>query len=403
MDETGSSPVAPSEGMPSSGSARCRHFGMCGGCATQDIPYAEQVARKEAYLRGLLGPLCGDVLKSVVPSPSPWHYRNKMEFAFGFEHGELAIGLRRRGMFHGVVNIEECFIMSEAVAPVLSAVRAWAVEKGFPPYHLRRHEGLLRYVVMREGKRTGQILVIIVTAVPPDEAVFVEALEGLGARLRECGVTTLLWSVTDRKADLAVGEIKRTVFGNAWFEEELAGVRFRLSPHAFFQPNVAGMELLISKCGEYLGTGWKMLVDLYCGVGGLTLPLMPRVERAMGVESEPAAVEDAGINAKLVGRDNVHFLAEDSLAFLRRFSNYSFLGDRWAVLLDPPRAGMHPKMAYQLERVAPPLIIYVSCNPKMLAGDLQSLSHTYRVEEAIPYDFFPHTPHVEVLVKLVRK
>ena len=390
-------------GMPSSNAVRCRHFGVCGGCATQDVEYGEQVARKDALLRELLGPLCGEVLRPMVPSPSPWFYRNKMEFAFGFEHGELAIGLRRRGRFFGVVNIEECFIMSESVAPVLDAVRTWAKGKGFPPYHLRRHEGLLRYVVMREGKRTGQLLVILVTAPPPDEAVFSSALDELGEKLRALGITSLLWSVTDRKADLAVGVIKRTVFGNPWFEEELAGVKFRLSPYAFFQPNVAGMDVLIGKAGEFLGSNWKMLIDLYCGVGGLTLPLASRAERVIGIESETAAVEDAAENARLTGTGNASFLAEDSLSFLRRFSNYSFLGDRWAVVLDPPRAGMHPKMPYQLERVAPPVIVYVSCNPKMLDSDLKSLYRAYRVEGAIPFDFFPHTPHVEVLVRLARK
>ncbi len=397
MDESGS---IPEDARPR---ARCPHFGACGGCATQDIPYPEQVERKAATLREVLGGAFGAALQPVTPSPSLWYYRNKMEFAFGIEGGALAVGLRRRGRFQSVVDIRECYIMSEAVAPVLAAAREWGAANGYPPYHLRRHEGLLRYVVMREGKRTGQRLVILVTAPPPDAEAFSRSLDALGERLRGHGVTSFLWSVTDRKADLAVGEVRRAVFGEPWFEEKLAGMTFRLSPHAFFQPNVTAVEEMVVRAGGMLGQGWEVMLDLYCGVGGLTLPLSGRAKRSIGVESDEAAVSDAVRNAGLNGVSSCQFVADDALSFLRRFSNYSFLGDRWAVVLDPPRAGMHPRMASQLLRVAPPVIVYVSCNPKMLAGDLAQLRRDYEVKEAWPYDFFPHTPHVEVLAWLARK
>ncbi len=407
--------MSPAETLPEtlsppSSAARCRHFGWCGGCATQDQAYEAQVAAKEADLRVLLGEHL-DVLKPIVPCASPWYYRNKMEFAFGFERDPqleegappgVAIGLRRKGRFYGVVNLEECFLMCEAVPGVLAAVRTWAADHALPPYHLRRHQGLMRYVVMRQGKRTGELLVILVTAVPGDLPAFEAALDELAPRLKALGVTSLLWSVTDRQADLAVGEIRRTVFGNPWFTERLAGVTFTLSPYAFFQPNVEMMEGLIAKARGLLGTGWAHLVDLYCGVGGLSLALAGSAARATGIELDAHAVEDAGRNAAANGITNTRFVAEDSLTFLRRFSNFSFLADKWAVILDPPRAGMHPKMAAQLLRVAPPVILYVSCNPRKLAEDLRELKGAYRLAEATPYDFFPHTPHVEVLAKLVR-
>ncbi len=353
-------------------------------------------------LRTVLGPYA-DVLEPIVPSPSPWYYRNKMECAFGFDRDGVALGLRRKGRFYGVVTLEECFLMSEAVAPILAAARGWATAHALPPYHLRRHEGLLRYVTVREGKRTGQRLVILVTAPPTDEAAFTVALEDLGTRLKPLGVTSLLWSVTDRQADLAVGEIRRTVLGEPWFEERLSGCTFRLSPYAFFQPHVEMAERLADRARMMLGTGWPVLLDLYCGVGGLSLGLTGCAERIIGVELEAAAVADATANAARNGRSGVQFLAEDSLVFLRRFSNLSFMADKWAVLLDPPRAGMHPKMAAQLLRTAPPVMVYVSCNPKKLAEDLGQLSRDYRLETAIPFDFFPQTPHVEVLARLVRR
>ncbi|MEK7474030.1 MAG: 23S rRNA (uracil(1939)-C(5))-methyltransferase RlmD [Candidatus Coatesbacteria bacterium] len=390
------------------GVARCRHFGWCGGCARQNLPYEEQVALKTSELNALLGDYAA-VLKPMETGPSPWFYRNKMEFAFGFERGELAIGLRRKGKFFGVVRLEECFLMHEAVGAVLAAVRDWTTAHTWPPYHLRRHQGLLRYVVMRDGKRSGELLVMLVTAppaeptVPGGPAAFEATLDELARRLAPLGVTSLLWCVTDRQADLAVGEIRKTVLGHPWLEEHQSGFTYKLSPYAFFQPNVVLAERLGERAGEMLGGPWPVLVDLYCGVGGLTLPLSKRVGRAIGVEVEGAAVEDAGRNAALNGVTTVQFVAEDSLTFLRRFSNYSFLADRWAVTLDPPRAGMHPKMAAQLLRVAPPVILYVSCNPKKLVEDLGILTRDYRLEEAVPFDFFPHTPHVEVLAKLVRR
>ena len=386
--------------------ARCRHFGVCGGCAWQDVEYGAQLARKEEALREVLGPSFARFLKPIVPSPSVWFYRNKMEFAFGFEKDApeaVALGLRRRGKFWGVTSLEECFLMSEKVAPILASARSWAAGHRLPPYHLRRHTGLLRYLVIREGKRTGQRIVILVTAPPPDEGAFEGTLAGLGESLRPHGVTTFLWSVTDRQADLAVGEVRKAVYGEPWFEEKLAGVSFRLSPYAFFQPNVEGMEVLIERARTMLGAGWGLVVDLYSGVGGLTLPLAGQAGRMTGIELDEAAVGDARRNAVLNGISNTQFVAEDSLTFLRRFSDYSFLADKWGVVLDPPRAGMHPRMAGQLLRVASPVLIYVSCNPRKLAEDLAVLTRAYSIEEAIPYDFFPHTPHVEVLVRLTRR
>lgn len=408
--------MSPAETLPEtiiqpSSAARCRHFGWCGGCATQDQAYAVQLANKEAEVRALLAEHVA-ALKPIVPCESPWYYRNKMEFAFGFERDPqaeegadqtVAIGLRRKGRFYGVVNLEECFLMCEAAPAVLAAVRSWAVAHALPPYHLRRHQGLMRYVVMRQGKRTGELLVILVTAVPVDRPAFEASLDDLAPALKTLGVTSLLWSVTDRQADLAVGEIQKAVFGNAWFTERLAGVTFTLSPYAFFQPNVVMAEKLIEQARGLLGTGWAHLVDLYCGVGGITLALAGCATRATGIELDAHAVEDAGRNAAANGIANGRFVAEDSLTFLRRFSNFSFLADKWAVILDPPRAGMHPKMAAQILRVAPPVILYVSCNPKKLAEDLRELGRAYQLAEATPYDFFPHTPHVEVLAKLIRR
>jgi 23S rRNA (uracil1939-C5)-methyltransferase len=417
---------------------RCTHFGWCGGCSFQDVSYEAQVRAKEEQARALFHAY-GAVLKPIVPCGDPWYYRNKMEFAFGFERADVpvaspggvgtgsdpafgadrggesgaverpaaaerrvALGLRRKGRFYGVVNLSECFLMSEAAPRLVAAAREWAAERGLPPYHLRRHEGLLRYLVVREGKRTGDCLVLLVTATPKDEAAFTAALDDLAGRMKAAGATSLCWTVTDRQADLAVGEMRRTVFGTAGFEERMAGATFRLSPHAFFQPNVIMAERLIGRARELLGTGWPVVLDLYCGVGGVTVPLAGCAKRLIGVEMEAAAVIDAQANAALNGVSHANFIAEDALTFLRRFTQYSFLRDRWAVVLDPPRSGLHPRMPGQLLSLAPPVIVYVSCNPKKLAEDLAALSGSYRVTELVPYDFFPHTPHMEVLARLER-
>ncbi len=394
----------PQSAAPAStlGAARCRHFGACGGCASQDTPYPDQIEAKRARLADLLAPYA-NVLDPVIPASSQWFYRNKMEFAFGFKGEEVTLGLRRRGRFFGVVNLEECFLMSEAAGEILSHARAWASRNRLKPYHLRKHTGFLRYVVFKEGKRTGERLVILVTAPPENPAEFDRQLEELAGPMRAAGVTTLIWAVTERNADLAIGECRRTLFGEPFLRENLAGISFTLSPYAFFQPNVELSEKLIGQARQHLGEGWPMLVDLYSGAGGFTLTLARQVKRAIGVELDADAAADAGRNAAANGIANVNFVAEDALGFLRRFSNYSFLSDRWAVILDPPRSGMHPKMPAQLLRVAPPVILYVSCNPKKLAEDLSQLAGPYHIDAITPYDFFPHTPHIELLAKLTRK
>jgi 23S rRNA (uracil1939-C5)-methyltransferase len=416
------------------------------------MPYEAQVRSKEEQARALFSSYAA-ALKPITPCDSPWYYRNKMEFAFGFcrsgegpngpssprrelgaglaegpsgpgsPRGELgagkadgpsasggtaqgekrvALGLRQKGRFYGVVDLKECYLMSEAAPRVVAAARGWAAERNLPPYHLRRHEGLLRYLALREGKRTGDLLVLLVTASPPEEAPFLEALDDLGSRLKAAGATSFCWTVTDRQADLAVGELRRTVFGSPGFSEEMAGGKFRLSPHAFFQPNVVLAEKLILRARELLGTGWPMVLDLYCGVGGVTVPLAGCAQRLIGVEMEAAAVVDAQVNAELNGVKHANFIAEDTLTFLRRFTQYSFLRDKWAVILDPPRSGTHPRMPGQLLSLAPPVIVYISCNPKKLAEDLSALSCDYRVTDLEPYDFFPHTPHMEVLARMER-
>jgi 23S rRNA (uracil1939-C5)-methyltransferase len=403
MSAAGETPHDDREATGAAASAaRCRHFGICGGCSTQDLDYSVQVERKQSILNELLAPHSAK-LRQVVAAPSPWFYRNKMEFAFGFKGEETALGLRRRGRFYGVVDLEECFLMSETVGDVLRTVRAWATEHELRPYHLRRHTGFLRYLVLREGKRTGERMAILVTASPEDESAFLPKLDELTGRLKALGATSFLWAVTERQADLAQGEIRGTLLGEPILRERMGGVDFLLSPYAFFQPNVEQTDRLIERAREHLGEGWPMLIDLYSGVGGLSLSLSAQAKRVIGVEMDPAATADAQRNASANGRGNCSFVAEDSRAFLRRFSNYSFMTDRWAVVLDPPRAGMHPKMPAQLLRVAPPLIIYVSCNPKKLAEDLAQLEKSYQAEEIIPYDFFPHTPHIEILAKLVRR
>ncbi len=382
--------------------ARCRHFGLCGGCATQDIPYEDQLKAKQEGLLPLLGPHTSR-LRQIVASPSPWFYRNKMEFAFGFYQDAIALGLRRRGRFYGVVNLEECLLMSEKAGGILDAARGWASRHGLAPYHLRKHQGFLRYVVLREGKRTGDMLAVLVTAPVEGNAPFDEPLRELGEELGKAGVSSLLWAVTDRKADLAVGEIRAVVTGRPSWKERLGGVDFALSPYSFFQPNVELSEMLIEKARCWLGEGWPVLLDLYSGVGGLSLTLAGCARRTIGVELDQQAVRDAEANAAANAIGTASFVAEDAPAFIRRFSNFSFLADKWAVMIDPPRAGMHPRMPSQILRVAPPVLLYVSCNPKKLAEDLGEFTRYYRLEEAVPYDFFPHTPHVEILAKLVRK
>ncbi len=399
---------------------RCRHFGLCGGCRWQDLAYEAQLQWKQQHVRECLAQLAGlrpEDVAAVAPSPELWYYRNKMEFTFAprpwLPEAELAagadpeaqgaaLGLHVPGSFQRVFDVAECHLQSPQTAPIVGAIRQFVRDSGLPAYDTRRHTGFWRFVVLREGKRTGEQLLWLITTAQGDH----HAVDRLAARVREAfpSITTLVHGVSGKKAQVAQGESSRVLWGPGYVEEELCGRRYRISPASFFQTNTIAAEALYEAVERLAGlTGAETVWDLYCGAGSIALSLADRARRVVGFELVEAAIQDAYINARLNGVDNCQFIAGDLKDCLRQAMNSPHYVRPDVIITDPPRAGMHPQVIQAILELAPQRIIAVSCNPATLARDLALLQPQYEVLRVAPFDLFPHTPHIEGVVQLERK
>ena len=397
----------------------CPHFGLCGGCQWQDLAYAEQVRWKRLHVQEALRlypGLADDTVRPPVASPSVRYYRNKMEFSFapgkprlqappdrGRASGDLAVGLYQAGSSEEIFNVEDCYLQSPLAPALVAEVRRWCRQSGLAAYNPRTRRGCWRFLVLRDGKRTGQILVHLITAPRIDPAAVAALSNHLQARFP--AITTLVHSRSDAKAPVAEGEHPRTLWGPGCIEEELCGLRFRLSPQSFFQINVEAAELLyhtLRRLGEF--TGRETVWDLYCGAGSIALTLAGAVDRVVGFELAPEAVNDAYANARRNGIDNCRFVAGDLKTRLQEAIETPRHYPRPEVVVtDPPRAGMHPQVLAALLALAPARLLYVSCNPATLARDLGVLQPGYHLAAVYPFDFFPHTAHIECLAVLARR
>lgn len=383
----------------------CPHFGPCGGCSHQDLDYAQQLHWKEIQVRetlarlGALGEEAAAArVRSILPSPETRFFRNKMEFAYGGGAGDrLSLGLRPRGSAEGLLDVGACFLQSEQSARMVNAARDFCRATGYPAYDPARDSGLWRHLVVREAKSTGQTLVHCITA-PWRQAA--AAVQALADHLHETfpDLTSFVHSTRRSRLAVAQGETQRFATGPGHIFENLGPFTFRISADAFFQTNTAAACLLYAAAVE-LGRfepGWTVW-DLYCGTGGLTLYAARACHKAVGFEADPRAVEDAQANAAANGAPNCEFHAVDVLHAL---SQAPYAPD--AVILDPPRSGLHPDGLKELLRLAPKRIVYVSCNPATLARDLAALAARYTLTEVRPADLFPHTPHIECAASLDR-
>lgn len=389
--------------------ARCEHVPICGGCRFQELSYPEQLRHKERQVEESLAHLGGitTAARPIIPAPSQFHYRNKMEFSFGQDAaGTLTLGLHRRGFFDRTFDLARCHIAAPIASEIVAETRAWAVGEGLTPYDTRRHAGLLRYLVVRNGVRTGQVMVNLVASEPHPS--FFEGYAGSASFARRItgrfpAVASVLLNLTRRKAQIAVGEEERVLAGKDRIEERLGGLIFEISSASFFQTNTEQGERLLETALEGLAlTGGERVLDLYSGTGTFTLPIALRSREAIGVESSEAAVRDAERNASRNGIANVRFVREEAAEALRdRFREDSSAVD--AVLVDPPRAGLHPGVVSRLIKMGAPRLVYVSCNPATLGRDLALFCESrYRLEWIRPVDMFPHTPHIECVATLAR-
>ena len=376
------------EASPERVADTCVHEGEpCPGASWQGLPYDRQLGYKaeqvdEALRR--LGSLGDFETEAIVPAAQPWRYRNKLEYSFGDSGGDAILGYHPRGNWREVVDVDDCHLASEANNAARNSIRDWAQAEGLPPYDSQDDRGVLRNLVVREGVRTGQIQTRLVTAPaefprpPVDLHTQIEGLSG--------------------STDGPTG-----VLGEEHLEEELCGLRFRISHAAFFQTNTEMAERLYAIAAEYAGlTGTERLYDLYCGIGTIGLSLASKAGEVWGIESVPEAVGDAERNAKRNGITNARFVTADARLGIRPLIEDAGKPD--VLIVDPPRAGLSKKIVRRVIECEAPRLVYVSCNPTTLAPNAaQFVEAGYELKRIRAVDMFPQTPHVECVALLEKR
>jgi 23S rRNA (uracil1939-C5)-methyltransferase len=383
--------------------APCRHFGTCGGCRFQDLAYEAQVAAKEQQVRDALvriGRIPEPPLEPIVPSASIYGYRNKLEYSFTQGEAGVELGFHRAGRWDEVIGIEECLLTTDVGNAIRLAVRDWAREERLEAYNQATGEGYLRHLVVREGRNTGQVLVVLVTA--PGERFETGYLVDVLRRFPE--VRSIHWAVNDTPAERT--NLPTTLlWGEEAIEEEILGLRFRLRPAAFLQTNTEMAERLYTLAREFAGlTGVESVFDLYCGTGTIGLALAGEARAVWGVDISDEAVACAVENAELNGIGNARFVAGNVGQTLEQLVAEA-AGPPDVVVVDPPRAGLAGKALRRTGSLGAARIVYVSCNPTTLASDVKVLREElgYELVRCRPVDMFPHTPHVESVSLLEKR
>jgi 23S rRNA (uracil1939-C5)-methyltransferase len=380
---------------------RCHHDGQgCPGSPWQALRYERQLEHKLRQVDdalGRLGGLSGYELEPIVPATDVWRYRNKMEYSFGETDGRLVLGFHARGRWEQVLDVDDCVLASERNNAARNLVRDWCAQQGLSAYDRRDGTGFLRNLVVREGKRSGDLQLRLVTA----EGDFQSA--ELGEAVRESfPQASLLWTRTSALAEVSSGGETETIVGIDRIHEEVAGLRFSISPLAFFQTNTEMAERLYEQASLYAGlAGRERVFDIYCGIGTLSLVLALRSAEVWGVDVEEQAIADAIANAKSNEIDNAHFFAGNARTAIRPLAEQAPRPD--VVVVDPPRAGLSGKVVRRVLETQPKRIVYVSCNPTTLAPNARQIVDAgFRLVKVRPVDMFPHTPHTECVALLER-
>ena len=377
----------------------CPHFGVCGGCLYQSLPYEEQLKIKEGQIKSLLDSVCKSYeFEGIKGSPISDGYRNKMEFSFGDEvkDGPLALGMHKKNTFHDIVNITDCQIVDNDYNLIVKCALNIAQQMELPFYHKMRHEGYFRHLVVRRAESSGDILVNIVTTsqVEADLTKLRDALLELPLSGKIIGI---LHTTNDSLADVVQADKIDILYGQDYFYEEILGLKFKISPFSFFQTNTLGAEVLYKTARDFVGeTKDKVIFDLYSGTGTIAQMLAPVAKKVVGVEIVEEAVEAAKVNAELNGLDNCEFIAGDVLKVVDELEDKPDF-----IVLDPPRDGIHPKAIQKIIDFGVEQMVYISCKPTSLARDLEVFEAAgYKVKRATAVDQFPNTVHIESIVLL---
>ncbi len=399
----------------------CRHFGSCGGCQFQHLDYEQQLAAKseqvcEAFKH--IGHLQSIQMEPILPSPALYYYRNKMEFSFSrerwlsqeeinsgeeFEKTGMFLGLHARGFYDKVVDLQECHLLHPIAAQLVHETREFAQQTGLPCYSTRDHTGFFRFLIIRKSTFTEDLMVNLVTS-EYNHSVAQHYRNHMIQQIPQ--ITSLLTSTTQTKSSVAFGEQEFVLAGNRTIFEQLGPRQFEISSNSFFQTNSRQAVQLYDLVLEYANLkGTEQVYDLYCGAGTISLYICDQARHVVGFEAVESAIDDAHRNALHNGVENCDFVPGD-LKYLRDLAA-PFMdrhGKPDVMIIDPPRAGMHPDTVRDIPELDPRRIVHVSCNPATLARDLELLCENgYHLIKARPVDMFPHTSHIEVIALLERK
>ena len=383
---------------------RCPHTAICGGCRMQELEYAEQLRIKHAQVIEALrhlGGIAEPPVRAIVAAPDLFHYRNKMEFSFDEDAGgRPVLGLHQRGTYDRIFALEDCVLPSVLTVEIVRLTQSFASEHGWRGYRPGAHVGVARFLSVRHLPITDQCAVLLIaTRELPGLEDWARRVAALSPAVKSVSL-----GINPSRANIAFAESEQLLVGDGTIVERLLGLEFSAGSNSFLQTNSRQAEALYAAALDAGGVSRDdVVLDLYCGTGTLTL-LFARVAReAVGVESVAEAVERARANAAHNRMSNARFVAGEARPVLRAWAR----GERAdapaasVVVVDPPRAGLHPRVVARTCELRPRRIVYVSCNPATLARDLKDFAAGgYTLRELTPFDMFPHTPHIECVARL---
>ena len=377
---------------------KCPYAGKCGGCQYQGMDYGSQLKEKQKYVQKLLKNYGKP--EPILGMENPYYYRNKVHAVYKHQkNGEISSGIYEEGT-HKVVPVESCQIENQEADKVIQTIRKLAKSFKIKIYNEDSGYGLLRHVLIRYGRVTGEMMVVLVAASPifPSKNNFVKAL-----RKEHPEITTVVLNINDKSTSMVLGERNIILYGKGYIEDELCGCRFRISPNSFYQVNPVQTEVLYQKAISLAGlSGKEKVIDAYCGIGTIGLIAASHCKEVIGIELNREAVKDAIGNAKRNSIKNVRFYQGDAGDILVSMAQKGEKAD--VVFMDPPRAGSSEKFMESAVKMGPEKIVYISCNPDTLERDLKYLTRKgYQVDRICPVDMFPFTDNIENVCLLSRK
>ncbi len=377
--------------------SRCPVSKKCGACQMIDVPYEQQLRKKHAKVAELLKPYCR--VEAFIGMESPEHYRCKVHSVFTHDKkGNPLSGIYREGS-HEVVPVESCLLEDQKADAIIASIRGMLRSFKIKTYDEDNGYGLLRHVLIRIGRNTGEIMVVLVTVSPifPSKNNFVKAL-----RKEHPEITTIVLNVNDKQTSMILGDKEKPIYGPGFIYDICCGMKFKISPKSFYQVNPIQQEVLYKTAIEMADLkGDEVALDCYSGVGTIGLIASPHVKEVISVELNKDAVKDAILNAKINEIKNVTFYQNDATVFMQQLADSGDKVD--LVFMDPPRSGSTPEFIKSVFTLAPEKVVYISCSPDSLARDLGLFTKGgYQVKRAVPVDMFPFTRGIETVVLLMR-